>query len=80
MGLGYPLAEGMCIDGGEPVLLTLPPCPDNPTANEAPELPHGGLATVDWIVTFTHAARSVVRIRTLLRVGIAAPSPMRCTP
>lgn len=36
---------------------------------------HRGLATVDWIFTFTQAAYNLVRIRTPLRVGIAGPPP-----
>jgi len=40
------------------------------------KLRHRGLATVDWVFTFTHAAYNLVRIRTLLRVGIAGPLPV----
>jgi transposase len=39
------------------------------------KLRHRGLATVDWVFTFTQAAYNLVRIRTLLRVGIAGPLP-----
>jgi transposase len=39
------------------------------------KLRHRGLATVDWIFTFTQAAYNLVRLRTLLRVGIAGPPP-----
>lgn len=40
------------------------------------KLRHRGLATVGWIFTFTQAAYNLVRIRTLLRVGIAGPLPV----
>jgi transposase len=40
------------------------------------KLRHRGLATVDWIFTFTQAAYNLVRIRTLLRVGVAGPLPV----
>jgi transposase len=40
------------------------------------KLRHRGLATVDWIFTFTQAAYNLVRIRTLLRVGLAGPLPL----
>jgi hypothetical protein len=40
------------------------------------KLRHRGLATVGWIFTFTQAAYNLVRIRTLLRVGIAGPRPV----
>jgi len=43
------------------------------------KLRHRGLATVDWVFTFTHAAYNLVRIRTLLRVGIAGPLPLGAT-
>ena len=39
------------------------------------KLGHRGLATVDWLFTFTQAEYNLVRIRTLLRVGIAASPP-----
>lgn len=39
------------------------------------KLRHRGLATVGWIFTFTQAAYNLVRLRTLLRVGIAGPLP-----
>ena len=40
------------------------------------KLRHRGLATVDWLFTFTQAAYNLVRLRTLLRVGIAGPLPI----
>jgi hypothetical protein len=36
------------------------------------KLRHRGRKLVDWIVTFTMAAYSLVRLRTLIRVGVSA--------